>query len=168
MKMFAKRAFGYFGVFGMAIVFILFLLKIYILKDKPELYEIDFSYFSGKIINENKTTIPQKLSQEFPFTEASTWGPEATLAFGDQDGIFCFRIWREDPSGNGEFQYAKKYYERYEPWKNVLWKIGEVKQQGNKFIFLPTRDKGCIFPLLVITGIIAVFFRLSYKSLKQS
>jgi len=159
-----KKILSYLSVFGLGVVFVLFFWRLYNLNEKPKPYEINFSHFSGKIAAESEVVIPEKNASEIPFEEAINWGPEAILIFGNQDGNFHFKIWRENQSAKGGSQYAKKEYDKNGPWGNVLWKIAEVKQQGNKFIFFPQRDKGRILPLLVVFGIIIVFFHSSWKS----
>ncbi|MDD5032465.1 MAG: hypothetical protein PHR36_05535 [Patescibacteria group bacterium] len=156
-----KTAFNFIVLAFFITISVLFVCKLFTLNQKPEPYEVDFSGFGGKIVAEGEVILP-KFSQEAPFTEAVGWGPEATLTFGSQEENFCFQIWRPDSSGNG--QYARKEYEKIGPWKNVLWRIGKVERQENKFIFLPKRDKGCIFPLLVIFTILFVFSYESWKS----
>jgi hypothetical protein len=153
------------------IVFLLFILLIPAffwrareLSQRPEPYEICFRGL--KIVFEGEINLPENFSQEAPFEEAAAWGPEATLVFGGEYENFYFKIWRPDYSGNGA-QYAEKNYGENGPWKNILWKIGKVERLGNKFIFFPKWDKGCIPSLLFILAIIILISHSSWKSFKK-
>ena len=153
----------------LSICFTVFIIyRLVDLNRKPEPYEINFTDFGGKILAEEEITPPEKFSQQIPFAEAICWGKEATLTLGYRKGTFPFRIWRPDPLNSGEFQYEEKIYEKAGPWDNILWKISMIENQGNKFIFIPERDKKCIFILLaVFSTIFFLFLQSSWGLLRR-
>jgi hypothetical protein len=132
------------GIWKIAILVLAIILYIYCIH-KPSFVNIpknqivDLSRFSGTIYQDKELTpIHSVFTATVPFTEAMTWGKNATLSYGNE-GI---KMWKPDPIVSGKFQVAQieqpNVFLRYETQKNPKFIILKLATNLQSFAFFTT------------------------------